>query len=82
MEALVRHLVEPLLTEPDALQLQTVEGENVVMLEMIVAAADRDSLDADKGKTLRSVRTVLSAAAGRRKATIDLVEEFGPAEEE
>ena len=82
MEDLVRHLVEPILTEPDALQLQAVEGDNVVMLEMIVSDADRDRLEEDKGKTLRSIRTVLSAAAGRRKATIDLVDEFAPADEE
>ena len=82
MESLVRHLVEPMLTEPDALQIQTIDGDNVVMMEMIVAGPDRERLEADKGKSLRSVRTVLSAAAGRRKATIDLVDEFGPADEE
>jgi predicted RNA-binding protein YlqC (UPF0109 family) len=82
MESLVRHLVEPMLTEPEALQIQTIDGDNVVMMEMIVAGPDRERLEADKGKSLRSVRTVLSAAAGRRKATIDFVDEFGPADEE
>lgn len=77
MEALVRHLVTPLVSHPEAVSIQTVEGEAVVMLELVVHPDDRARLDDDKGRTLRAIRNVLSAAAGSRKATLDLVEEHG-----
>ena len=39
-------------------------------------AEDAELLEAERGKVLRSVRNILSAAAGRRKASLDLVAEF------
>lgn len=75
---LARHLLEPVLRHPDAAQLQAVEGESVVLIEAVVHADDRESLEDDGGRTLRAIRTVLSAAAGRRKATIELVDELSP----
>jgi uncharacterized protein len=77
MEALVRHLVEPIVRHPEAISLQTVEGEAVIMLELVLHPEDRERLDDDKGRTLRAIRNVLSAAAGSRKATLDLVDEHG-----
>ncbi len=79
METLARHMLEPIVAHPDALKMQTVDGESVVLIEVIVHDEDRERLEQDKGRALRSIRTVLSAAAGRRKATLDLVDEFGPA---
>jgi hypothetical protein len=77
LEPLVRHLVEPIVSHPDAISIQAVEGEAVVMLELVVHPDDRDRVDGDRGRTLRAIRNVLSAAAGSRKATLDLVEEHG-----
>ncbi|MEZ4235996.1 MAG: KH domain-containing protein [Myxococcota bacterium] len=82
MEALVRHLVEPIVSHPDEVSLQTVEGEAVVLLELVVHPDDRDKVEGDKGRTLRAIRNVLSAAAGSRKATLDLVDEHGAHDEE
>ena len=77
METLVRHLVEPIVNYPEEVSLQTVEGEAVVLLELVVHPDDRERVEGDKGRTLRAIRNVLSAAAGSRKATLDLVEEHG-----
>jgi len=82
MESLVRHLVEPIVAKPDEVSIQTVDGESVVMLELVVDPDDKDRLEGDKGRTLRAIRNILSAAAGRRKATLDLVDEHGDAFEE
>jgi len=82
MEALIRHLVEPIVDKPDAVSVQAVEGEAVVLLELVVDEADKDQVDGDKGRTLRAIRNILSAAAGRRKATLDLVDEHGAIGEE
>jgi len=76
-ESLVRHLVEPIVEHPNDISLQIVEGESVVMLELVVHPDDRARVEGDKGRTLRAIRNVLSAAAGSRKATLDLVDEHG-----
>ncbi|TVQ94598.1 MAG: KH domain-containing protein [Deltaproteobacteria bacterium] len=81
MQDLVHHLVRPIVANPDDVSVQTVEGESVVMLELVVHADDHDKLTSDDGRTLRALRTVLSAAAGKRKATLDLVEEHGALED-
>lgn len=72
MEALVRHLVVPLLSQPDALALNTVEGEDVTVVELSVHDDDRH-LFGGEDSMLRAVRSVLSAAAGSRKATVELI---------
>ncbi|MBX2800314.1 MAG: KH domain-containing protein [Myxococcales bacterium] len=82
METLVRHLVEPIVSDPEAVSVQAVEGESVVMLELVVAPDDKEVIEGDKGRTLRAIRNILSAAAGRRKATLDLVDEHGEFDEE
>lgn len=73
MEALVKHLVLPIVDHPDDVSLNTVEGEAVVTLELTVHPDDRDAVDGERGRTLRSIRNILSAAAGSKKATLDLV---------
>ncbi len=82
MEDLVRHLVEPIVDEPYAVSIQTIERESVIILELAVDPDDKEALEGDKGKTLRAIRNILSAAAGRRKATLDLVDEHGDVDEE
>lgn len=78
MRDLALHLMQPIVAHPDAIELQVVEGEAAVILEAIVHADDREKLEEDGGRTLRAIRNVLSAAAGRRKATLDLVDAFSP----
>ena len=82
MVELVHHLVEPIVEHPDQVSVQAVDGESVVMLELVVHADDRDRLTADDGRALRALRTVLSAAAGKRKASLDLVDEHGALDDE
>ena len=82
MEALIRHLVEPIVDHPGDVSGQAVEGDAVVMLELVVHPDDKDQVEGDKGRTLRAIRNILSAAAGRRKATLDLVDEHGALDEE
>jgi predicted RNA-binding protein YlqC (UPF0109 family) len=77
MQALVEHLLRSICSHPDAIQVQMVEGESVTVLEVVLHPEDRERLDADGGRTLRAVRTVVSAAAGRTKATLDLVDALG-----
>ncbi len=73
MKAVVDHLVRGLVGNPDAVRLNTVEGEASVLIELSVAPEDVARIKGPDGDTLRAIRTVLSAAAGRRKAVLELL---------
>lgn len=80
MEALARHVIEPIVSHPDDVAIQVIEGDDVTILELVVHPDDRAVFDAEDGRALRAVRTLLSAAAGRSKATIELVDSFSDEE--
>lgn len=82
MEALLRHMVEPIVANKDAVSIQAIEGDASILFELVVHEDDRDRVHGEDGRTLRALRTVLSAAAGKRKATVDLVEAHGDHGEE
>ena len=50
-----------------------VEGEAAVVLELSVHGEDVERVRGNDGQTLRSVRNIISAAAGKKKATVDLI---------
>lgn len=77
MKALVDHVVRGLVSKPDEVRLNTVEGEASVLIELSVAPEDVARVKGPDGDTLRAIRTVLSASAGRRKAVLELVEPMG-----
>lgn len=78
MLELAEHLIRPIVRHPEDVSIQVVDGESVVVLEVVVHDEDRAIFDDDGGRTLRSIRNILSAAAGRRKATLDLVDAHAP----
>ena len=82
MESLIRHLVGPLVSNPDAIQLRRVEGEAVTRYELIVHEDDRERLGDHGGKTLRSIQSVVSAASGHVKSVLECVDAFGEDAEE
>lgn len=77
MIGLVEHLVRGLVRHPDQVKVNAVEGEAAVLLELAVAPDDVGAVKGPQGDTLRAIRAVLSAAAGRRKAVLELIEPAG-----
>jgi len=74
MEALVHHLVDPLVKHADEVKIRLVEGEAAYILEMTVHDDDRAVFTENDGQVLHYIRTILSAAAGHKKATLDLLD--------
>lgn len=72
MEELVRHLVTPILEHPDALEIEAIDDDALTEFRLTVHDDDREILDGDRGRTLRSIRNVLSAAAGSKKVAVEL----------
>lgn len=77
MEELLNHLVKPIVAHPDSVKVQVVESDDVTILEFVVHEDDYARLKEGGGRTLRSIRNIISAAAGKNRASFDLVEEFG-----
>jgi predicted RNA-binding protein YlqC (UPF0109 family) len=80
---LVEHLVRPVVQNPDEVRVHIVEeGDAAVMMELCVHQDDHAVLEDDRGRVLRAIRSILSAAVGSKKATVDLVETFSARGEE
>ena len=74
MTELVKHLVAGIVTVPGGVSINTVEGEASLLVELTVDPADVERIHGPDGETLRSLRTVLSAASGQRRAVLELIE--------
>jgi len=82
MEALIRHLVHPLVGHPDDVQIQELAGDAVTVYELSLHEDDQALFEDDGGRLLRSIRTVLSAGSGHQKSSLELVRALSEAGEE
>ena len=73
MDKLVAFLARGLVTQPDDVHVNTVEGETVLIVELQVHDDDVSLILGDDGAIIKAMRQVLSAASGRRKTMLELV---------
>ena len=65
MAELLAHLARNLVDEPDAVEVEEVHREGVTILQLRVAKEDVGKVIGRGGRIVRSLRTVLRAAAVR-----------------
>jgi predicted RNA-binding protein YlqC (UPF0109 family) len=77
MKELVRYLARSLVNHPDAVEVKETEGEAASVLELRVAKEDLGRIIGRQGRTAKSIRMLLNAAASRtnRKVVLEIVEE-------
>ncbi len=77
MKELVQYLAKSLVNNPDAVEVKETEGETASVLELRVAKEDLGRIIGKQGRTAKSIRTILNAAASRtnRKIVLEIVEE-------
>jgi uncharacterized protein len=77
MKELVQYLAKSLVSNPDAVEVKETEGETASVLELRVAKEDLGRIIGKQGRTAKSIRTILNAAASRtnRKVVLEIVEE-------
>jgi len=77
MKELVQYLAKSLVTNPDAVEVTETQGETASVLELKVAKEDLGRIIGKQGRTAKSIRTILNAAASRanRKFVLEIVEE-------
>ena len=77
MKELVQYLAKCLVNNPDAVEVKETEGETASVLELRVAKEDLGRIIGKQGRTAKSIRTLLNAAAtiSNRKVVLEIVEE-------
>lgn len=77
MKELVQYLAKSLVSHPEAVEVQQTDGEDAAVLELRVAKEDLGRVIGKQGRTAKSIRTILNAAASKsnRKIVLEIVEE-------
>jgi uncharacterized protein len=77
MKELVEYLAKSLVNHPDAVEVSETEGDTASVVELKVAKEDLGRIIGKQGRTAKSIRTILNAAASRtnRKVVLEIVEE-------
>lgn len=77
MKELVEYLAQRLVSHPDAVEVKETQGDTASVIELKVAKEDLGRIIGKQGRTAKSIRTILNAAASRtnRKVVLEIVEE-------
>jgi predicted RNA-binding protein YlqC (UPF0109 family) len=76
MKELIEAIAKALVDNPDQVQVRTVEGEQVTVLELRVHPTDLGKVIGKQGRTAHSIRTILGAAGMKLKKrfTLEILE--------
>ncbi len=72
MKELVEVIAKALVDNPDHVVVNTVEGEQVTVLELKVHPTDLGKVICRQGRTAKSIRTILGAAGMKMKKRLTL----------
>ena len=77
MKDLVQYLAQSLVNNPEAVDVKETQVDTASVLELRVAKEDLGRIIGKQGRTARSIRTILNAAASKanRKVILEIVEE-------
>ena len=77
MKELVQLLARSLVNHPDAVEVKEIQGDMASVLELKVAKEDLGRIIGKQGRTAKSIRTILNAAASRanRRVVLEIIEE-------
>lgn len=77
MKELVQYLAKSLVSNPDAVEVKESEADASSVFELKVAKDDLGRIIGKQGRTAKSIRTILNAAASKtnRKVVLEIVEE-------
>ncbi len=76
MKELIEYIAKNLVDKPDEVEVREVTGERTTIFELHVASEDLGKIIGKHGRTARSIRTLLSAAATKqgKKAVLEILE--------
>ncbi len=76
LKDLVEHIVKKLVDRPEAVEVSEISGEQATIIELRVAGEDLGKVIGKEGRTARSIRTLVHAAATKEKkrAVLEILE--------
>jgi predicted RNA-binding protein YlqC (UPF0109 family) len=76
MRDLIVFIARALVDNPDGVDVREIEGEKTTVYEVKVADGDLGKIIGKHGRTIRSIRTLLSAAATKagKRAVLEIIE--------
>jgi len=76
VKELVTYIFHNLVEDPAAVEVREVDRDRMTVYEVRVAEADRGRVIGKEGRTIRSVRTLVAAAAHHagKRATVEVIE--------
>jgi predicted RNA-binding protein YlqC (UPF0109 family) len=76
MKDLIEYIAKSLVDNPDAVTVTEVDREKTTVFELRVGQGDLGKVIGKQGRTARSIRTLLNAAASRagRRAVLEILE--------
>ncbi len=76
MRDLIAYITKALVANPDEVEVTEIEGSSTSVIEVKVADSDLGKVIGKQGRTVRAMRTLLSAAATRRnrRAILEIVD--------
>jgi predicted RNA-binding protein YlqC (UPF0109 family) len=77
MKELVQYLAKSLVRNPDAVEVKETQTDAASVFELKVAKEDLGRIIGKQGRTAKSIRTLLNAAAsrGNRKVVLEIIEQ-------
>ncbi len=75
MKELLTFIAKSLVSEPDAVEVEVVEKENLTVLKLHVAEGDMGKVIGKQGRIAKAIRTVIKSAGNRvnKKVVVDIV---------
>jgi len=76
MKELIEYIARALVDNPDDVKVQEVEGEKTTVYELRVGEGDLGKVIGKRGRTARSIRTLINAAATKagKRAVLEILE--------
>lgn len=76
MKTLVEYLVKALVDKPEEVEVREIEGEKTTVYELRMAKEDLGKVIGREGRTIKAIRTLLTAAAAKenKKVILELLE--------
>jgi len=76
MKELIKYIAQSLVDNPDKVEVTEVIGEQSSVIELRVAKEDFGKIIGKQGRTVQSIRTILSAASAKihKRAVLEILE--------
>ncbi len=73
---LVSFIAKALVDDPDAVEVEAIEGDKTIILELTVGDGDLGKVIGKDGRTARAMRTLLSATCAKqsKRAVLEILE--------